>query len=436
MIIELREDAFPEIYGRFVKLLGGKPWIKATQDLQLQILENPLTRPQIEQENLEAIGLTFFDQYQMTRRFHPAWPRVQEAMNFAAQVCDMVENALDVRGTRAYIGRVIGAFKNSRDMRAMRIEHLAAIQLSRQGASISWPDESSGPETFDILASGLTPTPIEVECKSNSRDKGRRITQSETMAFLYRILPLVLTQAVQGEALLLRVVVPSRLPTRIEALDQLASEIQSSLTSGDSSTPGGVILEVQRGSPVFLTEMGDPDLKRTALLHYALLEMGAPVGFRGGTCVGSAGVVIEVCSQRRNDLFRKLWDTAKKAIRNQMTGTRPGCLILKLEGWSREEFLRASTSTTNVLGIFAEALFSDEKHEHLACVAFASEEAMVSLNALQGTSQSCLYVADRQVGRYANLGIGQMLLGATERKKFSGQAAALDATTQSPSSHS
>jgi len=113
VITELREDDFPEIYERFVKLLNGKPWIKATQNLEYQLRDNPFTRPQIERDNREAFGLAFFEKYGMRRPWDPAWSRVQEAMNFAAQICDMVERSLDDRGANAYLGRVVGAFKNA-----------------------------------------------------------------------------------------------------------------------------------------------------------------------------------------------------------------------------------------------------------------------------------------------------------------------------------
>lgn len=435
MITELREDAFPEIYERFVKLLDGKPWIKATKDLQLQINQNRLSGPQIERENREAFGLTFFDEYRMRRRWDPAWAGVQEAMNFVAQVCDMVDSGLGDRGTKAYIGRVKGAFKNSRDMRALRLEHLAAVRFFCQGASITWPDESKGQETYDLLATGLTHTPIEVECKSTSKDKGRLITEKAFVDFLEHLLPAAKAASKPGEALLVRVEVPNRLPTRTSALKELASEVISAIGAGEPSTQGGYRLETHRSFPMFLTHTPQAEMKHTGLYHYALEVLGEMQGYRAIELYGNAGLVFEICSKRENDPLGKLWDTAKKAVRHQMTGTRPGCLILKLEGWSRKEFLMLTESTVNVLGVFAQELFSDEKHQHLACVVFASEEAIEDIDPFHGLAQSCIWVADRQEGAYANLGISQILLGTAnplQRDVTQPQAAAASAGTQTP----
>ncbi|HHH9441327.1 TPA: hypothetical protein ACP32N_003266 [Pseudomonas aeruginosa] len=411
MITTIREDNFPEIYERFVKLLGGKPWVKATKDLRLQICANPLSRPQIELENREAFGLAFFDEHRMSRRGAAAWPGVQDAMNFAAQVCELVKGSMDTRGSLAYIGRVKGAFKNPSDMRAMRIEHFAAKQLFRQGANITWPDESAGPETYDFLASDLTQVPIEVECKSCSRDKGRQIPQKDSTAFLNLLLPLVLRETSQGEALVLRLEVPKRLPTSTRAQDQIAEEVIAAILEGKQATKGGVAIEIHRTHPPFLSPQSHPDTVGTALRSYSSLVIGPPRGYRMVACGSSTGVAVEVCSGTENDLMDKLWDTAKKGIRYQMTGTRPGCLILKLEGWSREELIRVSNGADSMLVAFAEKLFVEEKHAHLACVAFASDAVMVPLGDLTEIAQSCLYVADRLEGKYGNLGIGKMLLG-------------------------
>lgn len=93
-----------------------------------------------------------------------------------------------------------------------------------------------------------------------------------------------------------------------------------------------------------------------------------------------------------------------------MTGNRPGCLILKIEDMSKAEFGRLLEGEFKALDAFAGDLFNDEQHQHLACLVFTSEESMENIGSEFGVSQSCIWVADRQVGKYANLGIGRILL--------------------------
>ncbi|HBO6301710.1 MULTISPECIES: hypothetical protein [Pseudomonas] len=410
MITELREDDFPEIYERFVKLLNGKPWIKATQNLEYQLRDNPFTRPQIERDNREAFGLAFFEKYGMRRPWDPAWSRVQEAMNFAAQICDMVERSLDDRGANAYLGRVVGAFKNARDMRALRLEHQAAVHFYSQGAVITWPDECRGAETFDLLASGLTPVPIEVECKSCSRDKGHQITEKLSADFWSEIRPQIKGAVTPGEALLIRIVVPKKLPTKTSAIKLLAREVMQAISTGLCITAGGHQVFVHRSQPGFLTLNPVYDLQQRGLYFYAQEIMGGMLGYRWFEVHGTSGIVVEVCSRQANTPLDSIRETAKKAIRGQMTGNRPGCLILKIEDMSKAEFGRLLEGEFKALDAFAGDLFNDEQHQHLACLVFTSEESMENIGSEFGVSQSCIWVADRQVGKYANLGIGRILL--------------------------
>ena len=96
-----------------------------------------------------------------------------------------------------------------------------------------------------------------------------------------------------------------------------------------------------------------------------------------------------------------------------MTGTRPGCLVLRIEGLNRDELSQLAQEVPNPLAWFATNVLKDERHEHLACLAFISDEEATRLSENTVTAQSSSYVFDSPVGRYPNLGIGRIFLRGT-----------------------
>jgi hypothetical protein len=104
------------------------------------------------------------------------------AASFAAQVLSFID-ASPKPLAEQFRRRVHGAFKNPDDMRGLRLELMAATHFLRRGRQVSWP-EMTGEGNFDLLVSDVGPDGLEVECKSISVDKGRRIHKRESLDFL------------------------------------------------------------------------------------------------------------------------------------------------------------------------------------------------------------------------------------------------------------
>src|SRR5690606_5836578 len=104
-----------------------------------------------------------------------------------------------------------------------------------------------------------------------------------------------------------------------------------------------------------------------------------------------SGFCIEVCSGRKLQILGAMSKTAKHAVRTQMTRTRPGCLVLRLEGLNRDELTQLAQEVPNPLAWFATNVLKDERHEHLACLAFISDEEVTRLSESTVTAQSSSY---------------------------------------------
>ncbi len=414
MITDIEETAFPALYARFVGLfLGNKPWLNAVQKLQLQIKANPYSQPKIERDNRVAYGLAAFDGGGLDDAGFADWGDVQHAMSFAAQICEIVDRAPEA-GKQGYIGRVRGAFANAAEMRAIRFEHLTALALYRQGCQIEWPETRNGPERFDILVTDSEGDTFEVECKSCSPDKGRAITEHQATQFFRHLLESLEVIVKPDEVLMLKVRVPKRLPTSEKELATLAGEIVQVLNAGASSTAHGVLLAVHRyDAPLATISEMSPKAVMDEVNSLASRAFGSVEGHRALKYLPSTSAVlcVEVCSGRSPEFFDAAWNTAKHAIQAQMTGTRPGCLVLRLEGMDKQALEQFAQERPNALAWFATKVLRDDRHQHLTCLAFVSDETLVVTSAVSKTPQSCSYVFDRKEGQYANTTISQKFLG-------------------------
>ena len=414
MITDLLDTVFPAVYSSFVNLFDGhKPWMRTVEKLQLQITANPYSQFQIRRENRIAYGLAIFDDGGMARIDDEGWPDVQHAMMFAAQVCEIVDQATDAKGQTAYIKRIRGSFANPDELRAIRFEHLTAVALYRQGAVIQWPEISGGSERFDILATDVRGNLIEVECKSCSPDKGRAITEQAAALFFPHVIERLQAISGPGELIMVKIRVPKRLPSATVELAELADGVSNAILVGNTLAEQGVLIDFRRYKMSLQGAGNDPARVNQAINERASQDFNGCEGHRLISYCPSdlAAYCVEVCSGRSHSFFEAARKTAKHAIQNQMAGTRPGMLVLRLEGLDIEGLERFAQEVPNSLAWFATEVLLDERHQHLAAVAFVSDETVNESSHASLVPQSSTYVFDRPSGPLAALNLGQSLLG-------------------------
>ncbi len=421
MITDLHDHQLEATYARFVELLGGKPWLKVTQDHQFQFTANPLSEVQITREYSVAYGLASFDQKGMALQGSSEWSTALHGLTFAAQACQLAENDFDERSRRSFIGRVRGAFSNPDDMRALRFEMLTALSLYKQGARIHWPESTEGPETFDILATTKDGLEVEVECKSISADKGRPIKERDAGELFNRLLRKLPVTHKAGELLLVKIQIPEKLSKSHAELDRLASGIADAFKASRSEASENIFINQKVVEAPFLFDPKSDDYIRFAIGELADRASGPAEGHRAiAYSSGSkTGLCIEITSTQASQVLEAMRQTANRAVRKQMTGTRPGCLVLRMEGLSRESLIQLASEDPNPLAFFATEILKDPRHQHLACIAFVSDSDLIPISETTQTEQSVSYVFDQQVGPLAGLGLGAVFRGVavSERQR-------------------
>lgn len=103
------------------------------------------------------------------------------ALGFAAQVLGVL-NRCTKKQARTFVRRVRTAFGSAENMHGLRLELQAATHFSRRGNHVSW-HRANNAGTFDLFVDDLGPSGLEVECKSISDNKGRRIHRLDALNF-------------------------------------------------------------------------------------------------------------------------------------------------------------------------------------------------------------------------------------------------------------
>lgn len=165
-------------------------------------------------------------------------PSVFPSLGFAAQVLKVLEMS-SVKQAKAFVKRVRTAFGHSEEMHGLRLELQAATHFARRGHRPVWHRENNE-GSFDLLVEDLGPCGLEVECKSISENKGRRIPRRDALEFwgeLWKDVSGVAQHLRSGLAVVLTV--PYRLPEDAVERVALAKEIVARIVAGSGATLGG-----------------------------------------------------------------------------------------------------------------------------------------------------------------------------------------------------
>jgi hypothetical protein len=182
---ELNTTDVPAVFSRFVSVIDDNHWMSQVKLCNEEIRGNHLLDRYLHSEY--AIAYQLSQMTELARRYgsiprqHCQDAAIYPAIGFAVQVLSAVEGFGRVDGER-FRRRVHGAFKNPADMRGLRLELSVATHFIRRGDHVTWP-ETTGVGSFDLFIEGLGKGGLEIECKSISDDKGRKVHRRESLDF-------------------------------------------------------------------------------------------------------------------------------------------------------------------------------------------------------------------------------------------------------------
>lgn len=409
MITDVRMDDFPGIYSALVHRFARKPWMKRVEVLQYQVKANPFMEDWIHRVNQIAYGLVEFDKFGLGAAYGPHWESVKHAMAFAAQVLAILDNSTP-DGARKVIARVDGALRKPDTMRGIAFEFSVATHLSRMGCSIEWMEEDKPGKNFDMLVKVPGIGLVDFECKTLASDTGEAIPEDTALEFINRLMPWALKaipelpQYFYGISITMECAIPSRVAD--QAL--LAIAVGEALARTDHHLDGICRIDL-RGWEISQLPVGMENEELRSLSnvllgdqpsHQIITEQpdGSYLAIRVGCVIPST-------------LHEQMKEKAKKAVRKQMTGERPGCLVIRVERHSAEELTAEAKAEENDLFNLAKYLCENAEHPHLAGVVFVSAPVLTRLSSTTESGQSCTYAFDSLWGRYPNLGFKSLFSG-------------------------
>lgn len=301
------------------------------------------------------------------------------ALAFAAQSLSIIEATSRLQSS-AFVDRVRSALKDPDAMRAIRLEMMVATHFSLRGHRINWP-EMEGLGTFDILIPSLGSCGLEVECKSASPDKGRKIHRREALEF-HNIISKDLTTATQGLRIGLTVILtmPGRLPTSMPELKQLASLIIHQVVLGQGVTcSDGIDIRVSSFDPQHLGISGEPP---NVTINRSKLDQITQTQNREVMVIGSrqGGVVVLVLTSKKDDtLLKSIFNTISDSANTQLTKGRPGMFMVGLNGVRPDSLVELASVDSDpgqpptALRVAVSKFLSSTERDHVVSVNFLSD---------------------------------------------------------------
>ncbi|MCY0853000.1 hypothetical protein [Cupriavidus sp. D39] len=386
LLTQIETADIPEVYQRFANVIDARRWTCRVNKMKAEIEGNPFLTDFLRHENDIAFGLErcgdLIERYGQLPRDLEAARMLYPAISFAAQTLSMMDLATHVEAERLR-KRVEGALNNPKDMRALRLELIAATHFTRRGHRLEWP-EMTGGGTFDLLVPDLGRCGLEVECKSISDDKGRNIHRREALAFHHLFaseLETIRKNLSVGLAVVLTV--PSKLPSRHDACKALAKRVRQQITIGRSG-------RLDDGSNVRIAEFDLAQLGNVANGHRPEVVREIIASVTGtqnrevmllGTEKGGA-LAFVIQSAENDDLLGATFRTLRDAAQRQLTGNRPGILMAGFDGLDSEQLLSIARQDNDprfqptALKIKVSRFLSSHNRDHVVGVSFLSRSVL------------------------------------------------------------
>ena len=339
---EMTTAQVPTIYRRLATAIGPEYWQGAVARQETAIRSNHFLGAYLRSEYAIAYQL---EKLRVLVAAHGSVPlqacndrSIFPALGFAAQVLGVLNQCTN-KQARTFIRRVRTAFSSAENMHGLRLELQAATNFTRRGKHVSW-HRASNCGTFDLLVDDLGTSGLEIECKSISDNKGRRIHRMDALNFwgeVWKDISTVAQHLHTGMAVVLTV--PYRLPADNELRAALVREVVSQIVAGTGAKLcDGSDLRVQNFDPDQLksTVGGDRQAMRSAVdvatgtTNWEAALYGTPGG-------GLLAFVMQ--SAVEDDVLDQVFATLNDSASRQFTGRRGALFWVALQGLDAKQLM-------------------------------------------------------------------------------------------------
>ena len=340
--VQMTTAEVPRAYRRLATAIGAEHWQGAVARQEDAIRVNHFLGDYLRSEY--AIAYQLERLRKLVGRFgtvpHEACsdPGIFPSLAFAAQVLRVLELS-SAKHAKAFVRRVRTAFSSSKEMHGLRLELQAATHFTRRGHRVAL-HRVKNEGSFDLLIDDLGPSGLEVECKSISENKGRRIHRRDALEFwgeLWRDLAGVAQNLRSGLAVVLTV--PYRLPEDAGERITLARVVVSRILAGSGATlGGGAEVRIEPFDPANIEaakDRGRKELRKaidaaTGTANREAAVYGTPAG-------GMLAFVMQ--SAVGDDVLDQVFATLDDSASRQFTRKRGSLFWVALQGIDADQLL-------------------------------------------------------------------------------------------------
>jgi hypothetical protein len=384
---EINTEHISEIYKRFALIVGESNWKKRVIDIKSEIKGNKFLRDHLYQENLIAV------QFENLRALIAKFGGIPQseinnqlnypALGFSSQILSIIDSS-SREFNEKFLGRVQGAFRNPTDMRALRLELSAATHFTRRSRKIHWP-ELTQQGSVDLFIEDVGPYGLEVECKSISEDKGRKIPKRAVLDF-YGLLWPQLHPIRHGLSTGLSAVltVPDRLPNDYKSRLELAKQFGTNICGGKNAIFGdGTQIRVSKFELSRLQKISienpSPREIRVVLDDVTSTSNRQTMLIRNES---GGALALTVQSAKDDSLMKSIFDTLSDSAARQFKGTLGGMFFTGFHGLSDSQLLsvagqdRDATQTPTALRYAVSNFLASNERDHIVGIGFMSDSGL------------------------------------------------------------
>ncbi|MCW8830198.1 MAG: hypothetical protein OQK32_01630, partial [Gammaproteobacteria bacterium] len=331
--------------------IGEKHWLKQAHLVKQDIQGHKYLKDYLLRRHSISFALTKYSSF--IKRYKGIPPHellnrdLYPAISFAAQTLSIYDNS-SAQQKKRFIRRIHGAFKNADEMRAMQLELLAATHFVLRHYPVSWP-EMDGNGNFDILVNDIGEAGLEIECKSISSDKGKRIHDRERNEF-FDLTKKAIKSVSQGLNVGISVVMtlPKRLPSQHNERKILAQRVCDQIIAAqDQSFSDGSNIRINEFDFNFINEHFK---KNNSSISMDYINQVTNTTNQGAMIYGNkngGGVVFVIQSQQDDLLLDSIFSLLAKSAKSQVTKTRPALFIVGLHDLASGELREIAQQETN-----------------------------------------------------------------------------------------
>ncbi len=400
-----RTDIFtaeiPAFIEQMLSITGAEPWIKRLEWLDRERVDNPYMKEWLHDRFAVELALQRWLPHAESIIKSDAAPDTStyELMAFATGVASIYQQ-LSSKAQNRLRGQLLDGLKSETGLLPLQLEVSTITHLVRAGYAVDPHDLEAG-GGYDFLAS-RNGQEVEVECKLISGDIGRKI-HKRLHAKLAQALTPTLTQLFQAAStgLLVRVTLPDRLTASLQQHEAIVQSVSNGIVGGgiDTDACSVRLYEFEIASSPFAAgfdaRWGSRDVQ-TFIAQLAgsagnsnLMTLFSP---------GERAVVMLLESAQPDAVLKGIRRQLRDAATDQMTGTRPGCVVAALHDMTDEQIFSLGQSDSNVrvgatgLQIMTSDLLQADSRAHVHSVVYKGRGRLNSQGGSSFMGQGHTYV--------------------------------------------